>query len=154
GRQRRLLVREELLVLRDALRLKRLHDFGDESRQLALGLYGVLSPDNVVADESEVIADEYPRAERDADREGLVVRIAQADKVTVVAVGTPERHHAEVARAVFGDGVVLFGNLMAVEAQGVAHQLHDFVMRHWDVGVRSCGSLKRPQVVVAYRLRA
>jgi hypothetical protein len=53
--ERRVLVTDERRVLLLALKLKRLHDGGDETGKLELELLGVLPTNDVVADECEVI---------------------------------------------------------------------------------------------------
>ena len=57
------LVAHELFVLRDALGLERLHNLGDEARQLAFRLHRVLPANDVIADEAEVLR----RAQKDAE---------------------------------------------------------------------------------------
>lgn len=48
--ERRGLIREQLLVLRDALLLQGCDDFRHETGQIAPGLYSVLAPDDVLPD--------------------------------------------------------------------------------------------------------
>ena len=45
--------------------------------------------DDVIGHESHVVADENSRTEGDADRETLVVRVPQADRIFII--GDPER---------------------------------------------------------------
>jgi hypothetical protein len=55
----------------------------------------VLALDDVIAVEGEIVTNEDAAAERDADREMLVVAVPQADGVGVVAVGALEREDPE-----------------------------------------------------------
>src|SRR5208283_5754571 len=98
--------------LRDALCLEGLHDLRHQSRQLALRLDRVLAPDDVVADEGEIVADEHATPKGDADGERFVMAVSQSDGVGVVAVGTTKRKHAEVARTVRSESVMLLDNFM------------------------------------------
>jgi hypothetical protein len=61
------LVAQEPLILRDALVLQRPYDIGEQCGKFPPRLDGVLAPDDVIADEGEVVADEAARAERDPD---------------------------------------------------------------------------------------
>jgi hypothetical protein len=85
------------------------HDVREERRQFPLRLHGVLAADNVVGAEREIVTNHNSTAERDANRQRLVVGVSRAEHAGVLAVGRAQRHDAEVARAVFGDAMVLFG---------------------------------------------
>jgi hypothetical protein len=112
--------------LRLALFGERFDELSDQARQIALGVCGVLAPDDMIRDETQVVADEDLGAEGDADRKGLVVAIPEAHRVGIAGVGTAQRQQAEIAQSVLGDTVMLFDHLMAVERQGVHEHVHYF----------------------------
>lgn len=144
----RLAIPQEALRLHLALDLQRLHDLGDEAGQFPLGVGRVLTPDDVIGLEGQIVTNEDATAEGDADRELLVVAVPQAEGVGVFTVGTAERQEAEVAGAVFGDGVVLFEDLVAEKTEAVPHQLHDLVVS--DGNMRRCAwrCRDRTQIVI------
>lgn len=86
---RRLLVGQELLVLRDALGLKRCHDLGHKARKFALCLDRMFAPDDLIADKSEVVTDEHRGTECDADGKRFVTAVPQANRVRLVAIRSP-----------------------------------------------------------------
>src|SRR4051812_17373829 len=79
---------------------ERLHDLHQETRQLPLCVGRVLPADNVIADECEIGAHEYPRAEADANWERLVVAVAQTTGIGVARVRRAQLHEAEKPLAV------------------------------------------------------
>src|SRR5262249_54784858 len=83
--QSRRLVADERLILRDALSLQGLDDLSDQSRQLPLGFQRMLAPDDVIADEGEIVTDEDPASERDTDRKALVVPAISSNDPILVA---------------------------------------------------------------------
>ena len=99
----------------------------------------MLAPDDVIANEGEVVTDKDPAAKGNADREALVVRVAQAQRVGVVAIGALQRHEAEVPGTVRCDGVGLLSYLVAEETERIAHQFNDFMVSHGNMGVRTFG---------------
>lgn len=146
--QGRGLVLEELVVLRDPLVAERLHDLGQESGQLALGLDGVLALDDMIANEGGVVADKYPRAKCNTYWEAFVMRIAQAHNIAVVPIRTAKCQEAKVARSVWHDCVIFLDDLMPEETQRVSNQLNDLGVGDRAMRVRSLRGLDGAQLVV------
>lgn len=133
-RQRGRAVAGELPLLPVADLGEWLDDCGDQARQVVLGPRRVLAADHVVGHQRQVVAAEHVAAEADADRERLVVRVAQRDRVLVAAVGRAEHHHPEVAHPVRRHPVVFLGHRVAVEAQGMPRHVDDPVVGNGHVG--------------------
>jgi hypothetical protein len=97
----------------------------------------VFALDDVIADESEVVADKNSTSECDADGERFVVRISQTDHIGIVAVRTSQRHDAEEAHPVFRYSEVALYYLMPEVGETVRRQVDHAVMRDRYVG-RTC----------------
>jgi hypothetical protein len=76
----------------------------------------------------------YPRAEAHSDREGFVVRVADATGVLVAGVGAAKRQKPEVAAAVLGDAVVFGRHLVAIHTKGTLDQIHHPEVRDGNMG--------------------
>ena len=134
--EERLLVAGDLQVLGLPLLCQGLDDAGDQARKVALRVGGVFPPHHHVGAEGQIVADEDLAAERDADGEALVVAVPETDHIGVGAVGRLEGEHAEVAKPVGGDGVMLLDQVVTVEAKRVLHHVHHRVVGNRHVRAR------------------
>src|SRR4051794_31169057 len=97
----------------------------------------MLAADNMIRTEGEVIADKDARAEGNADGQALVMRVSKTQHIGIVTVRATQAQDAKVAHPVRRCRMVLFSDFVLIEAQRVAHQLHDLVVRYGNVAVSS-----------------
>ncbi len=127
---------------------QRLDELANEPRQLDPHARRVLPLEDVAGVEGQVVADEHPGAEADAHRELPVMRVAQPADVFIAAIAATKRHETEVPHPVRGHCMVLFNNLVAIEAKAVPHQLHQLRMGNGNVGLGSVRRFESAEVVI------
>jgi hypothetical protein len=94
------------------LERERLNDLHKQTGKFALGIGGVPTPYDVIAEEREVLTHEDLAAERNTNGRRFVVAIAQTQGVGVPRVRGAKGHKPEVPHTVVIEGVVLFDDFM------------------------------------------
>ncbi len=104
---------------------------------------------HVVAEEREIVADEDAPPDREAEREGLVMRVPKPDRDPHARLLDGEREDAEEAHAVVGDGVFLGDDLEVPVVERFGEGLDEPVMRDGKVRRGGLGRRKILQILTA-----
>jgi hypothetical protein len=139
------------LVLLDLFRLlttskmQGFDHFAHEAGKVSFGIRRVLPPDHVVRVEGQVVADEHPASDGDANWKLLLVAVSEADHVGVVTVGRSQRQDTEVVHPVGCDCMMLFEQFVAEKAERVADHIHHRVVRYRDMARRGIWCWKQAE---------